>query len=153
MSEHYCTYKDGMCELDVDKAYTEGYEKGRADQKKEDNEFFNFEGAWELEKQKIKADTIEEVKSLLRCRNYRGCVAGKGCDGVCRIDSDICKKCENFGIPYLLLEQMQKGAEEWLKILYVRPVQIYIHLYVMNVIAIMSIQRLYRVNLFLNFYN
>ena len=24
MSEHYCTYKDGMCELDVDEAYQQG---------------------------------------------------------------------------------------------------------------------------------
>ena len=27
MSEHYCMYKDGMCELDVDEAY----QQGRAD--------------------------------------------------------------------------------------------------------------------------
>ncbi|MDO4802584.1 MAG: hypothetical protein Q4A15_10510 [Prevotellaceae bacterium] len=27
MSEHYCVYKDGMCELDVDEAY----EQGKAD--------------------------------------------------------------------------------------------------------------------------
>lgn len=24
MSEHYCTYKDGMCELDIDEAYNQG---------------------------------------------------------------------------------------------------------------------------------
>lgn len=58
-----------------------------------------------------RANVFEELKGLLRCRNYRGCIAGKGCDGVCRIDSDICKKCENFGIPYSLLEQMQKGKK------------------------------------------
>lgn len=55
-----------------------------------------------------RADEFEELKSLLRCRNYRGCIGIKGCDGVCRINSDICKSCENFGIPYSLLEQMQK---------------------------------------------
>lgn len=58
-----------------------------------------------------RTDVITELKSLLRCRNYRGCFAGKGCDGVCRIDSSICKSCENFGIPYSLLSEWQKGAE------------------------------------------
>lgn len=53
---------------------------------------------------KGRADAFAELKSLLRCRNYRGCAAGKGCDGVCSIDSDICRSCENFGIPYSLLE-------------------------------------------------
>lgn len=24
MSEHYCMYKDGMCELDIDEAYQQG---------------------------------------------------------------------------------------------------------------------------------
>lgn len=41
------------------------YQLGRADQKKEDNEFFNFESAWELEKQKIRADTIDECINSL----------------------------------------------------------------------------------------
>ena len=36
------------------------YNKGRADQKEEDNAFFNFEGAWELEKKKVRADAIDE---------------------------------------------------------------------------------------------
>lgn len=34
------------------------YEQGRADQKEVDNTFFNFEGAWELEKKKVRADAI-----------------------------------------------------------------------------------------------
>lgn len=37
-----------------------GYSKGRADQKEEDNAFFNFEGAWELEKKKVRVDAIDE---------------------------------------------------------------------------------------------
>lgn len=57
-------------------------------------------------------NAVEDLESLLRCRNYPGCAAGKGCDGVCSIHSDICKKCENFGIPYSLLEQMLKGEEK-----------------------------------------
>ena len=36
------------------------YRQGRADQKEEDNVFFNFEGAWELEKKKVRADAIDE---------------------------------------------------------------------------------------------
>lgn len=36
------------------------YQQGRADQKVEDNEFFNFEGAWRLEKQKIRVEVIDE---------------------------------------------------------------------------------------------
>lgn len=63
-------------------------------------------------------DAFEELKSLLRCRNYPGCAAGKGCNGICSIDSDICRSCENFGIPYSLLAEklpwlyFQKGAKE-----------------------------------------
>lgn len=41
------------------------YEKGRADQKEEDNEFFNFEGAWELEKRKIRTEVIDECIEAL----------------------------------------------------------------------------------------
>lgn len=37
MSEHYCMYKDGMCELDIDEAY----QQGRADAIKECIEFVN----------------------------------------------------------------------------------------------------------------
>ena len=42
--------------------FNDGYKKGRADQKEEDNEFFNFEGAWELEKKKVRADAIDEYR-------------------------------------------------------------------------------------------
>lgn len=63
----------------------------------------------------IREDMITELKSLLRCRNYRGCVAIKGCDGVCRLNSDICKSCENFGIPYSLLVEWQKRGREWIE--------------------------------------
>lgn len=43
----------------------ETYKQGKADQKKDDNEFFNFEAAWELEKRKIRADAIEEFYNRL----------------------------------------------------------------------------------------
>lgn len=43
----------------------EAYEQGRSDQKAEDNEFFNFEGAWRLEKQKIREDAIDEFRERL----------------------------------------------------------------------------------------
>lgn len=69
------------------------------------------EGEFSFEQGKLEGwlIAIDELKGLLRCRNYRGCAAGKGCDGVCSIDSDICKSCENFGIPYSLLAEWQKG--------------------------------------------
>lgn len=41
------------------------YEQGRADQKKEDNEFFNLESGYEMEKQKIRADAIDEYKERI----------------------------------------------------------------------------------------
>lgn len=46
-------------------AHDRGYEQGRADQKEEDNAFFNFEGAWELEKKKVRADAIDECKKIV----------------------------------------------------------------------------------------
>lgn len=46
--------------------YLDGYEKGRADQKAEDNKFFNFEGSWQLEKEKIRADVLEEYVNELK---------------------------------------------------------------------------------------
>lgn len=71
----YCLYnKDGICQNDKYSfdfednclefenkiTYDKGYQQGRADQKKADNEFFNFESAYEMEKQKIRADAIDE---------------------------------------------------------------------------------------------
>lgn len=55
---------------------------------------------------------VDELKSLLRCRNHPGCAAGKGCGGICSIDSDICKSCENFGIPYSLLAEQLEGGNK-----------------------------------------
>lgn len=49
----------------------EAYQKGRADQKEEDNAFFNFEGAWELEKKKVRADTIDKfINKVVGLRIY-----------------------------------------------------------------------------------
>lgn len=55
-------------EIEVMKKNTKEYwyQQGRADQKKEDNEFFNFEGAWELEKQKVRAEVIAEISREMR---------------------------------------------------------------------------------------
>lgn len=62
MSEHYCTYKDGMCELDVDEAYTGGYQQGRADREKELSELPNeySEKLWRIAYQKGKTDGARE---------------------------------------------------------------------------------------------
>lgn len=50
----------------LNKAKEEAYQQGRADQKKEDNEFFNFDGAWELEKQKIRKDAIDGINKIIQ---------------------------------------------------------------------------------------
>lgn len=41
MSEHYCMYKDGMCELDIDEAYQQGKADGAREFAEwlEDNDF------------------------------------------------------------------------------------------------------------------
>lgn len=59
--------------------WNDGYQQGRADQKKEDNEFFNFESAWELEKQKIRADAIEEFKQALHTQFEQNKALAKRC--------------------------------------------------------------------------
>lgn len=56
--------------LQKDIKYLQGYEQGRADQKEEDNVFFNFEGAWELEKKKVRADAFEELFFLAKENAY-----------------------------------------------------------------------------------
>ena len=57
-----------------EEAYNDGYEKGRADQKEEDNAFFNFEGAWELEKKKVRADAIDECMQIVK--DYSSALVG-----------------------------------------------------------------------------
>lgn len=65
---HRCKYnKFASCnikECDTCEVY-KFYQQGRADQKGEDNTFFNFEAAWEMEKKKVKAESIDEFESLL----------------------------------------------------------------------------------------
>lgn len=51
--------------LGYDRGFEDGIMQGKADQKKDDNEFFNFEAAWELEKKKIKQDGVKEFAEWL----------------------------------------------------------------------------------------
>lgn len=55
----------GHTSFGYDAGFNKGYKKGRADQKEEDNAFFNFEGAWELEKKKCRVDVIEKFATRL----------------------------------------------------------------------------------------
>lgn len=58
-----CKYEEECREMPP--CILDAYNKGRADQKEEDNEFFSFEGAWELEKKKCRADAIDKVIKYL----------------------------------------------------------------------------------------
>lgn len=70
-------------DIDVDSCNVlRAYNQGRADQKKADNEFFNFEGAWELARQEfaepqktgvqIKVDAVKEfIKALEKNQTHQ----------------------------------------------------------------------------------
>lgn len=62
MSEHYCNYKDGMCELDVDEAY----QQGRADKYQEIVSEYML--LTEEQVNQIRADAIEEYKGKMLSR-------------------------------------------------------------------------------------
>lgn len=71
MSEHYCMYKDGMCELDVDEAY----QQGRADALNIDMEkpmhFTNEQKTWVkkyiiINAKRQRSDTIDKYNEKIK---------------------------------------------------------------------------------------
>lgn len=69
-SAKYTTIRGGRGNGITNSLLKIAYEQGRADQKEEDNAFFNFEGAWELEKKKVRADAIDDVLFILYDKGY-----------------------------------------------------------------------------------
>lgn len=65
--------EESKCQRDVDEAkytsYIEGKKQGRADQKKEDNEFFNFDKVIEIEKSKSYQQGAKEFAEWLVRKN------------------------------------------------------------------------------------
>lgn len=108
MSEHFCTYKDCMCELDVDEAYTEGYQQGKADQKKEDNEFFNFDKVIEIEKSKSYQQGAREFAEWCIQNNidFSHC-EDSDCDNCTRT---ICRNAQTY--TDVVLAEWQKGEQQ-----------------------------------------
>lgn len=69
MSKHYCMYKDGMCELDIDEAYQQG--KSDAFQEIAYSDSVIKEPFETLAYKKGKADAIEEfANELINPSNY-----------------------------------------------------------------------------------
>lgn len=87
------------------------YEQGRADQKEEDNAFFNFEGAWKLEKKKVRADAIDECKYKIvdSLEKQLGCKVCSSYEE--KYHCSKCKMQEIINLTVDILEQLKEQSK------------------------------------------